>query len=75
MRHLIFILCFFINFKLLYSNDNLTNSKASSEILPSNLNVINQNNQWMTSPHVRKKNLTIKLQSTYAMINFRGKYY
>ena len=36
MRYLIFILCFFINFKSLYSNDNLINFKASSEILPSN---------------------------------------
>ena len=45
MRHLIFILCFFINFKLLYSNDNLTNSKASSEILPSN-SVYKVNNDY-----------------------------
>ena len=45
MRHLIFILCFFINFKLLYSNDNLTNSKASSEILPVN-SVYKVNNDY-----------------------------
>ena len=36
MRYLVFILFFFINIKFLYSNENLDNLKASSEILPNN---------------------------------------
>ena len=36
MRYLVFIICFFINFKFLHSNESLGNLRASSEILPNN---------------------------------------
>jgi len=45
MRYLIFIICFFINFKLLYSNQNLSNHKAVSEISPNN-SVYKVNNDY-----------------------------
>ena len=36
MKYLIFAICFFLNFKFLNSNENLSNPKAYSEILPNN---------------------------------------